>query len=406
MTRASESAARRRLSGLRAGTLRPESPLPFAPDEDDAIREVVRGDTLGEAFELVRDAPAGPSGEAPRALFRSVVRACLDDAAREPLDEWRARVERGAYPPEGFEAAVLRAASPEEQSAIDAAWRRAVGELGGSREAFARSALETARSAGAAGLLDLVSREQSVEIATLVESFERVAIAPLDDRVAAATRGLCRSDPREIGSTELLRARWSVGDEPRIPRSSIARTMRRLGGWLGQDPDGRGPRLIEDLPAFAASRLMPTGERPEVVLGAVGGPVGLFRALEAFGRGCRAGFLRGARGSRAPWTDPAFPVAAGVLFRRLAFNPAFPKKAETPCDESMLGVLWLEESVDPRRAWSYLLIAHSGTAPDAVVPDSAFAADVLERALQRPATPDEAAAAREVDASGASGSVQ
>ena len=109
-----------------------------------------------------------------------------------------------------------------------------------------------------------------------------------------------------------------------LPREALVSLLRRIGRWIGADPDGGAIDLdLRSSGPRCRSVLLVSGI-PSVVVGGIGGPAALASGLGCLGRAARAGFLRSVAGpAAARWSDPAFSWAVDVAYRRLVRNRRF-----------------------------------------------------------------------------------
>jgi hypothetical protein len=130
-------------------------------------------------------------------------------------------------------------------------------------------------------------------------------------------------------------------------------------------------------------------------VGTCAGPAALRAALGALGAATRTAFVAATRGgARARFADPAFTVAADVLYGRLAACPRFREAAGLPENAAALRALGLHEAVATRVGWVYLQTVLANV--DAR--DEAFGRSI-ERASGGPVTPAHRARVRDRDPS-------
>jgi len=229
-----------------------------------------------------------------------------------------------------------------------------------------------ARGVGAADVTSFLAAGAPVPVLDELRRFEVGAIEPLDETVGAASRerrGRSRIrliEPDHPADEPVFRT--LIEHEATLPAEGLASILRRLGAAVGADPDlASGPRLVR-----GSSKRGPTlcgfeaCGRPVVVLGGLGGPGGLVRALGAFGEAARGAFVRDLYGDvELRFGDPAFAVASRVLFRRLVLNEAFRAAVGLEGRESLVIDVRLEEALAPRLSWTYLLLATRSDADSA-----------------------------------------
>jgi hypothetical protein len=345
----------------------------FDPVEsgDDEVDPVLRPEgALAEQLEdlarsasvtaLFREAREGT--DLDRVRFRRVARFVLDEADRDVRHEWHRAVLDGTDGWGWWRAGRDAADAGERDRVVDRARTRARRGIDyGLERRAARD--RVARETGASDAVDLVWGGATEAALGLLESFERVAIAPLDDTVlaVAADRGRRVPGRARIGA--------QAADEPwledlarhaaHLPADRIPRILIRTASRLGFDPDaGRG--AIHEIVPGRTRVLEAQRPRPTVRCSrADAGPAALSAALGALGRGVRAAVVRERRGDGAAWLgDPAFSVAVDVLFRRLPLTPSFAADAGLPGYEAWVHDLAFEEAVRPRRdaAWARLTL--------------------------------------------------
>jgi hypothetical protein len=282
---------------------------------EDKLDDLLQPENLKAWVEAARDAESGVSGEAPRRRLRASLALYLSCASRR----------------------------------IDQEIRNAAGRTD-SLESLIHERMErrnhAAAEVGAEDQVDLLRTAQAVDPTDLLSRFESDAIAPLDDAIANASRVV-----RPL----------SEHDEV-VPFGTFPAVVRKTGATLGVDPDSYGPVLLHKktgtLTSCRALTAGAAGERGVLFCGEFGGPGGLWKCLEMFGQAARSAAVRRLRGDQA-WTgaDPAFSAAAGVLFRRLALNPAFTTCYGPTSRSRWLQDLQYQEAVSPRKLWARLHLA-------------------------------------------------
>jgi hypothetical protein len=333
----------------------------------------------------MRAATAEGASPPARALGRAIAWAVLDRASREHDRELAERTARQGVPPGGFEAATAAAADPEDRVRLHARWRRAEDDLAMTREARLAARETAARDMGATGLVVLSAGLEPSAPAALAREVERVAIAPLDDRVreVALERRTAPAVPLAPAVHPADAPVFAtLADVRQLRRADPAGIVRRWGGRWHVDPDaGHLALAVSNEVGWPEGGWLPAGV-PFLRTGRIDGAAGATRALGLLGGAARLAFLDRARGAAAHWTDPAFPRAAEVLFRRLALDPGF--RAESGLgrgdDPALDRALRHEEALAPRLAWAYLSLEVEGRG-------SRESIEVLERALGRPVIP-------------------
>jgi hypothetical protein len=277
---------------------------------------------------------------------------------------------------------------PSDRDRLCARWRAVQDEVAELRAA--RSGLRDA-AAHAAGAEDAVAWAAArcvIDPFEVLEAFERGAFAPLDERVASAAH---ERGSRILGTSPGPGDDAALGSLSRhdatLPPAEIPPLLRRLGAGLGIDPDSdRGPAIVavdrEDRPYASVA---PWGSaRPRVTVPVHrGGPGGVRDALAAFGRGCRFAVVRRLRGDDAALTaDPAFDVAAEVLFRRLVLSSEFVRWSALAGRERWAADARFEDAVAPRVDGALLAVTR---APIELL--AARSRETFARAAGRPSSP-------------------
>ena len=335
-----------RFPGFRTVSPSDEGPL------SERVADVVRPDRMRELVEAARNGGArGPLRLATPAWIR-LATARLDD-------EVRARCDEALSPWAGDVDAFLAAEDdPAERSAIAVRHARQWDRLRAAREELAGARDAAAREVGAEDLLALrvLGCEPGAE--ARVGAYERGFMEPLDGAIGEAVRERRRRDGDDpsapMRAEDVPAMAWLAPWRRRLAAPAIATVLRRLGGTIGpvSGDDGALLEAVATPPprAEAFERVRP---RPVVVLGSWGGPLGLARTLDAFGRAQRAAFCARAWASEASASgDPAFDVAAGVLLRRLGTSQTCLAEAGIRPEADMLQALRLEEAIAPRAAWA------------------------------------------------------
>jgi hypothetical protein len=313
--------ARRRahLERARIRRLAGEAHAPLDPDVDAVLERVA---------DFLRPEAVGSN-------LREALDLYLDAASREADAELDERSRRAGEPPESFEGALEGAVDPADRARILRHWESLERSLESVRLARAEQREAAARAAGGSSVADLRGRALGVELRGLLEEAERRAIAPLDEAVARAAGSPLEAPPPDVAA------------------------LRRLGVALGEDPDGRGARLLRGGPAcWRTVAACPPGERGCVILGSRGG----IDAWGAFGAATRAGVVSRARGARTLAAEhPAWARAAEALFRRLPLDPGFRAFAGMGERDGLDAALRLDAAVRPRVAWA---LASAALEPD------------------------------------------
>lgn len=349
----------------------------FAPEVtlDGAGRELLEDALRSSALAATLAAGAGPN-PARVGDLRARFGAWVAGVVREPAEEARAR-SVGVVPSGGFPASVLLAADPDTRDRAYDRWAEHEDALEPAR-AGADDALASAAPSWGEGatLTSLADATALAPRAALRDGFERVAVAPIDEAVASVAGA--RGDDREGARFARVLADADVAD-----RGRFARVLEDLVRSLGLDPD----LSIGDRSA-ATSRAYRVPGGACVSIGSVGGVSGLAEALEAFGIALRAAALAEMRGDvDVARTDPAFDVAAGVVFRRLVLSGPWATDTAMPDRARWIDRARFEEACRPRVAWARLDRALAGrSGRDAVD-------EVWWRAAGRPPTPTERALA-------------
>lgn len=360
-------------------------------ETEERVADHLRPSDVAEALEQARAAGSEPAGEPQRLALRSRSRPFL---ARSSADQDRELDERhGASPAGGYESALAGLDDPDDRTALYRRWQQMEAELQSLREERAHARVEACRCVGADSPRELLAAEHPRALQPLVESFERGAIAPLDKAVAAAAL-----DRRRAASSLLIDGEhpadspwleWRTGALDPSARNLIAGLLRRVGPWVGADPDAGGPRLVTDCRVEARSRLAnPASGPPVILLGALGGVWGTALALARLGQAVRFGFLVETRGAAAArWSDPAFPVAVQALYRRLPFSVAFRERFGLDWPPALLAALRFQEAVAPRLGWAYLVEIMNGASEGRFSGiENVSAGETIRRATGRPAT--------------------
>ncbi len=358
---------------------------------------------MREAYRAARDSAPGPTGEPARAALRARCGAWLNLATARIDEELAAR--STVRSPEALLAAI---ADPRERlrryDELDEEGRR-VSALLDERRRVRRQAGE---SVEAGSVCEFLAAGHPVPVRETSRRFASGAIAPLDDAVQAGARGrrlrarIPLNEPEHPADEASLR---NLADHAAaVPSSRIVAVLRRLGPVFDADPDLESGPLLVSATGPSAPTLFRTTEtgHPTVILGSLHGPVGLRRGLDAFGRAVRATFLDRARGAAAwRWSDPAFSLAAGVLFGRLVDSPRFRESEGIAGPESLIADLRFETALAPRRNWTYLEVAGFSQELPSSEPDPRDVDALLGRANGRPGTIWERRLATEGDPRGA-----
>lgn len=361
---------------------------------DERIEDALRPAEVGAARRAAAEAQAGPGGERPRRRFRLLAHPYLDRAAAEQqaeLEVCRAKLE---WPRRGFEFEILTNPSPDERRRSHDRWAAAEERLRDLRVQRSLAAVTAARAAGAASLADFLATLHPVPSDPLCAAYEAGAIAPLDDAIERASRDRRSRSPLPLTHPEHAAdspvAEALVAYAERFPAAGVPTVLRVMGRALGCDPDLAGsPGVIRDAEACVGARPWITRGRAYVLIGALDGPGTLLEALAAFGRMARRAFVAGTRrAAGAVAADPAFDVAAGVLFGRLMLSPTFRARFGPRPEEGLDADLRLELALPPRLGWTYLYIALQGRGSEGD-PPTAESGRALRRALGRPAAVDQ-----------------
>lgn len=381
-----------------------ESAAPPAPQGAhlERLADALRVGEVRDRFREADAAPEGRDGEAARSRFRLLSREFL---ARETA---HVRAEMDAVVVGNGERAgdrftqVALAGEPEGRKRAYGLWEEEERRLLPLRHDLLDETERLARDAGADGALAFLGATEPSPAAGVALAFTRAAVAPLDEAIAASAR-LRRArfrppfrgaeQPSEVPPLSIL-----ADHAARLPSDRVVATLRGLLAHLGEDPDGRGPRLLQPARPLGRSLVLEHARpRPAVVVATLGGPGGLASSLRAAGRAIRASFLhREEDPAVVAALDPAFGAAAGTLFTRLALSESFREWCGLSMDADSIRDLRFETSLLPRAHWARLTLSLEAE------PGGDGTAEVLRRATGRDALPEDRAASFSRDPSDAS----
>jgi hypothetical protein len=368
---------------------------PVTTNEADALEERIadslRIEEVRERFRAASSAPEGKEGEPARRRFRVLSSEFLrrgTAAAREEID--------GILTRDWLSALALED-DAERRKELHRLWTEEERELAEPRAALRDETERLARDAGASGTRAFLDAGEARPPAAVLAAFTRDAVAPLDERTAAAARA------RRSRFRPALPPREHASDVPPLatladhagllPAERIAPTLRHLLAQAGEDSDADGPRLRRPKAARASSLAFEHARpRPAILLSTMGGPGALHACLVALGRAFRASvLLRQEDPDVVATLDPAFAAGAGTLFGRLVLSGAFREWCGLSLDPDALRDLAFETALVPRAAWARLALAEEAAGDEASL-------EIVRRATGRDPCPGDV----EEDRSGAS----
>ncbi len=313
----------------RASALWP-SGIEVLPDpERERLVDLIRPESVREAFAAARGAPSGPAGEAARRRLRLLVPPYLAEATRDLRRE--ASREIGLSPEERARRLAL-ASWASERSVRERAFAALVEDAARRLEFETERRTIFDRAAARAGAEDaraLLDATAPTPPGAFLDRVERAAIAPLDEAVAREAAGRRRRSPwcsgdRPLAMEDLFLARLSDREElypAAVVRAAVREVAQAVGGEAtGADPEARG------------------------------GPGGLLLACRALGFrlhaavALRVGVPHGA--------DPAFRYAWAELFARVAVRGRGLDRLVPSLDEEVRRDLAFEAALRPRRMWA------------------------------------------------------
>lgn len=368
-------------------------PQPRDPRREERLRDLLRDEAMAALHGQAQSAPAGSDGERARGIFRGALCAWRERATREvdlELEQLRGRT-RTLEP--GFEVALIGENDPGLRAETWQRWDAAARRELPLRHARLEERASAARRIGPLGLEMLMTPAQAMAPRPLLSIYERMAVSPLDDRIAAASaERRARSPlPAERAEIDAARDRALVAHFATCPSKLLVRCVRAAGRLLGIDADAGAWRVeSRAVREQVWPRLELTlDDRPRVRLGPLPGPVALLRGLAAAGRSARWHFLLAERGAETALFDPAFETAAAVIWARQALSSEFLSELGLALPPSAVADVRLELAVAPRLAWAYLHQALASPPGESGSPEAAGLERLWRRAAGRDATPDE-----------------